>query len=87
MGLTAEALTQIRGMLESSAPAAERCAEVRRSFPGLSVTRCDASDMDAESPAFETSEFAVFLIDTREHCVHLTLDPGAATGVIVAQKR
>lgn len=87
MALTPEALETIRGLLEGPAPAAERCASVRQSFPGISLTRCDASDVDAESPAFETTEFAVYLIDTSEHCVRMTLNPASATGLIVAQKR
>jgi hypothetical protein len=87
MALTSEALDTLRAILESEAPAAERYAGVRQNFPAISLTRCDASDMDAETPALETAEFAVYLIDTSEHCVRLTLDPAAATGLIVAQKR
>ena len=87
MALTAEALETIRGLLESTAPAAERCASVRRSFPGISLTRCDAGDMDTETPAFETAEFAVYLIDTSAHCVRMTANPASASGLIVAQKR
>lgn len=87
MALTTEALETIRGLLEGPAPAAERCASVRSSFPGISLTRCDWSDMDAEKPVFETMEFAVFLIDTSEHCVRMTTNPAVATGLIVAEKR
>ncbi|HYE37571.1 hypothetical protein [Methylocaldum sp.] len=87
MALTTEALEEIRTLLESDAPATDRCAGVRKSFPGLSLTRCDASDMGPEVPAFETAEFCVYLIDTSEHCVRLTGDPAGATGLIVAQKR
>jgi hypothetical protein len=86
MALTPEALDSIRTLLESAAPAAERYASVRQNFPGISLTHCDASDMDADAPAFETAEFAVYLIDTSEHCVRLTLNPAAATGLIVAKK-
>jgi len=87
MALGTEALQEIRRLLESEAPAAERCASVRRSFPGLSLTRCDASDMSSEVPVFETPEFCVYLIDTSEHCVRITGDPAAASGLVVAQKR
>jgi len=87
MALSTEALQEIRMLLESEAPATERYASVRKSFPGLSLTRCDASDMSSEVPVFETSDFCVYLIDTSEHCVRITGDPAAATGLIVAQKR
>ncbi|SMF97551.1 hypothetical protein SAMN02949497_0121 [Methylomagnum ishizawai] len=85
--LTQAALDTVRGLLEGDAPMAERVAQVRAALPGVSLTRCDASDMDAETPAFETDQFAVYLIDTSEHCVHLTLDPAKATGLVLAQKR
>ncbi len=87
MALTTEALGEIRRLLEGEVPAAERCANVRKSFPGLSLTRCDVSDMSSETPIFETPEFCVYLIDTSEHCVRITNDPAAATGLVVAQKR
>jgi hypothetical protein len=87
MALTADALQEIRTLLAGEASAAERCARVRQRFPGLSLTRCEASDMNSEAPVFETAEFCVYLIDTSEHCVRLTGDPAAATGLIVAQKR
>lgn len=87
MALSNEALGEIRMLLEGEAPAAERCASVRKNFPGLSLTRCDASDMSSETPTFETPEFCVYLIGTSEHCVRITGDPAAATGLIVAQKR
>ncbi|BBA37354.1 uncharacterized protein sS8_5437 [Methylocaldum marinum] len=87
MALSTEALGEIRLLLEGDTPVAERCASVRKSFPGLSLTRCDAGDMSTETPTFETSELCVYLIDTSEHCVRITGDPAAATGLIVAQKR
>jgi hypothetical protein len=87
MALSTEALQEIRTLLEGEAPAAERCANLRKRFPDLSLTRCDAGDMSSEVPVFETSEFCVYLIDASEHCVRITGDPAAATGLIVAQKR
>ena len=87
MALTAEALEDIRTLLEATGPVLERCAKLRQRFPGLSLTRCEASDMTSETPVFETAEFCVYLIDTSEHCVKITGNPAAATGLIVAQKR
>ena len=87
MAISADALQQIRSLLEGDGSAAERIASLRKSLPGVSLTRCDASDMDAETPVLETAGFDVYLIDTSEHCVRITTQPEAATGLIVAEKR
>ncbi len=87
MAISVDALDQIRSLLESDGPVAERIASLRKAFPGVSLTRCDASDMDAETPVLETARFDVYLIDTSEHCVRITTQPETATGIIVAEKR
>ncbi|CAL1239779.1 hypothetical protein [Candidatus Methylocalor cossyra] len=87
MPLSEQTLGEIRTLLEGQASLPERCASVRQRFPGLSLTRCEASDMGTETPVFETPELCVYLIDTSAHCVRITEDPAAATGLIVAQKR
>ena len=87
MPLPPEAMTTIQQLLESEAPVAERIADLRKAFPGVSLTRCDASDMDVETPVLETPKFNVYLIDTSEHCARIIQDPGKASGLIVAEKR
>ncbi|MDD5035478.1 MAG: hypothetical protein PHE55_12055 [Methylococcaceae bacterium] len=85
--MTADALREIQCLLEGEAPSAECVASVRKAFPGLSLTRCDASDMDTETPVLETARFNVYLIDTAEHCARISTDPAKASGLILAEKR
>ncbi len=59
---------------------------VRRSLPGLSLTRCDVSDMSGETPFRETPRYALYLVDGSSHCWRITSDPGQATGVVVAAR-
>jgi hypothetical protein len=87
MAIAADALDQIRTLLEGEGSTAERIASLRKAFPGVSLTRCDASDMDTETPVLETAGFDVYLIDTSEHCARITTQPEAATGLIIAEKR
>lgn len=87
MALTADALDRIRTALENEGSTADRIAGLRREFPDLSLTRCDAGDMDTETPVVQTPRFDVYLIDASEHCVRITTRPEAATGLIVAEKR
>lgn len=86
MALAANSIDQIRSLLEGEGSASERIANLRKAFPGISLTRCDASDMDNETPALQVGNFDVYLIDTSEHCVRITTQPEAATGLIVAEK-
>lgn len=87
MALNAEALEFLRTALAELKSPGELCATLRSRLPGISVTNCDASDMDADTPALETDLCSVYFIDTSEHCVKLTHDPVQATGVVVASKK
>lgn len=60
---------------------------LRTEFPGMPITRCDASDMRGEAPYKIFPLFDLYLLDTRDHCVRLTGDPASATGIVLAQRR
>ncbi len=62
-------------------------AEFRRHFPGISLTRCDSSDMSEEIPFRSISRFDLYLIDARDHCVKITRDLRDATGIVLAEKK
>ena len=62
-------------------------ASFRQDFPGLSLTRCDDSDMGGETPYREFSKFNLYLVDGRDHCWHITGDSSAATGIVVAARK
>ena len=86
MPLSEDALTRIEAAL--SAPDADPAAlaDVRRDFPGLSLTRCDVSDLGVEQPFRQYQRFNLYLVDASDHCWRLTADPARATGVVVAAK-
>jgi len=62
-------------------------AELRERFPELSLTRCDASDIDTETPFREYGRFSLYLVDSADHCWRLTDDPSRATGLVVAERK
>ncbi len=62
-------------------------AELRRDLPGLSVTRCDPSDMADEDPFRDYPGFDLYLVDGRDHCVQLCRDPAIATGIVVVARK
>lgn len=85
MALDKIVLAQIDGLL--AAAAENPLADFRREFPGLSLTRCDLSDMAGEEPFRKYAKFNLYLVDGRDHCWRITADPDAATGIVVAAKR
>jgi len=84
MALTSEQIASIDALLADRAPDMAVAGEFRQKFPGISVTRCEASDMDAEVPFRKYSRLSLFLVDRSDHCWRITADPARATGVVVA---
>ena len=85
MPLSEDDLTEIQSVLAASDPGLGVIAELRRRFPSLSLTRCDASDV-TETPFAVNAHFELHLVDTVDHCARLTSDPSRATGLVLAQK-
>lgn len=87
MAFTAMDLAQLESLVAASDGGLQVAAEFRSRFPGKSLTRCDASDMGAEPPYKQFDNVALYFVDGREHCWHLTTDPGQATGVVLAKRK
>ena len=87
MALTENALKQLEELLGSAAVDGNPLADFRQRFPGLSLTRCDASDMGSDEPFRTYPGFNLYLVDGSNHCWQITGDPAAATGIVVAQRR
>jgi hypothetical protein len=83
MGLSVQDLAKIDRLLDTAGATVEALAELRRLFPKLSVTRCDASDLDAEMPFREYGRFDLYLVDGANHCWQLTTSPDRATGIVL----
>ena len=46
---------------------------------------CYDDDISDRTPVIETEQFNLYLIDGREHCLKMTNDYEAATGIVVAE--
>ncbi len=86
MPLTEDVLARFDAALGLQDADADALAGFRNDFPGISLTRCDLSDLGVEEPFREYPRFNLYLIDARDHCSHLTADPACATGVVIARK-
>jgi len=86
MTLSEDDLAEIQALLAVSEPGPGIVAELRRRFPTLALTRCDASDV-AETPWAVLERFELHLVDTSDHCAVLTSDLSRATGLVLAQRK
>jgi hypothetical protein len=84
MSLSEQCLRAIGDVLASAGADAAAVAELRRRFPALSVTRCDAHDVADETPFRTFQRCNLYLLDGRDHCFRITSDPAAATGLVLS---
>ena len=87
MALSAADLEAIETLLATPAAPEAVVPALRQRLPGLSVTRCDPSDVDTETPFRSWPHVALFLVDGTDHCCRLTGDPARATGIVVVPAR
>ncbi len=85
MAVSVEELTEIDKILSDAEKAPLAVSELRRKFPHLSWTKCDASDV-IETPYRTYPHCDVHLLDGGDHCVHVTAEPEQATGVVLAYR-
>lgn len=85
MALNDEDLGVIGEMLASAPADGQVFLALRQRFPGLSWTRCDASDV-VESPFRTFGAYDIHLMDAADHCVTITSDPARATGIVLAKR-
>ncbi|WP_024512254.1 DUF6129 family protein [Bradyrhizobium sp. ARR65] len=84
MAIGADELMQIEQLLAAEVSPSP-ITELRRRFPHLALTRCDASDV-IEPPFRSFRHYDLHLIDGSDHCVQITPDPAWATGIVLAAK-
>ncbi len=86
MALSNADIEEIEGLLGSPAEPAAAIGALRHRFPHLTVTRCDPSDVDAESPFLTLPRFTLYLVDGADHCWRLTPDATRATGLVLVAR-
>jgi len=87
MGLASDDLAEIERLLGTADSGPAVVAALRHRFPALTVTQCDASDVDMETPFCAWHDFSLHLVDSADHCWRLTSDATRATGIVVVHQR
>jgi len=60
-------------------------SELSQQYQPIHFTYCMDDDLPNNTPVIERKDFNLYLIDGREHCLCLTNDYEAATGIVVAE--
>jgi hypothetical protein len=83
--IPAERLDQITEVVRRAGLNDQTLAALREAFADIHFTRCNDDDISAGTPARRSAAFNLYLVDGRAHCMVLTSDPDAATGVVLAE--
>ncbi|MCC7184247.1 MAG: hypothetical protein IT509_11860 [Rhodocyclaceae bacterium] len=84
MDAMAARLDELIAALAGCAAGDEAVQRLRRDYPGLKVTGCDARDLCGEQPYARVGEHDLYLVDTSDHCWRVTGDPARAGGLLIA---
>lgn len=86
-GISEACVQAIVASLQSAGLGDVSLAQLRASHAGIPFTVCMDDDIPVNArPVAEADTFNVYLVGSAEHCVLLTADHGAATGIVIAEK-
>ncbi|MFZ0835820.1 MAG: hypothetical protein WAM77_00075 [Xanthobacteraceae bacterium] len=85
MSVTENDLIEIDKVLSTPNSDAQVVTELRRRFPHLTWTQCDASDV-IEAPFRSYTGFDLHLLDSADHCSQITRDPTRASGFVLGRR-
>lgn len=86
-GITPEFLAAVLAQVSSSPQCDYESLklELRTTFPGRHISVCSENDVSPRlSPAAVNDACEIYYVATGEHCLSLTNDAAAATGIVVA---
>lgn len=83
--LTTELLADIAAKISRAGVGESVLQVLRADYPGMHFSYCMDDDVGTLRPALECAGFNLYYVDGREHCLSLTTEPAAATGLLVAE--
>ena len=83
--ITAEQTQEIAAKIAALGVDETTVSALRQQYKPMHFTYCMDDDLPNNSPVVEHESFNLYLIDGREHCLCLTNDFDAATGIVVAE--
>ena len=84
--ITPEIVDEVAAKVEQQGGASEEVIQtLRASYEGIHFTYCMDDDIINPRPILEKTDFNIYLVDGREHCLCMTNDYDIATGIVVAE--
>ena len=83
--ITAEQTQEIAAKIAALGVDETTVSALRQQYKPMHFTYCMDDDLPNNTPVVEHEGFNLYLIDGREHCLCLTNDFDAATGIVVAE--
>ncbi len=80
-----ELIAHIAADVEGLPPDANPVASLRDKYPSVKFSRCDAHDLRGETRFAQLANYALYLVDTSNHCWRITGNPREAGGVVLAR--
>lgn len=60
-------------------------SELKKQYPGKHFTWCMEDDIHAGKPVYESDSFAIYVVNSQDHCSVLTNDLESASGFVLAE--
>lgn len=83
--ISSEQLQRIAATVRGQALTESVVSLLRGEYPDIHFTYCMEDDIPNHEPVLECSEFNLYLVDGREHCLCLTHSFEHATGIVIAE--
>jgi hypothetical protein len=83
--ITQEQLNSVSELVKSQSISGQIVESLRSHFPDLHFTYCMDDDVVGAKPVFEDPNFNLYLVNSSSHCLSLTNDLDAASGLVIAE--
>mgnify|MGYP001815659010 CR=1 FL=1 len=80
-----ERLDQVSLIVEKAGLSEQTLGALREAFGDMHLTYCMDEDIAVGKPVRRADGFNIYLVDGRGHCMLLTTDMEAATGIVLAE--
>jgi hypothetical protein len=84
--ISAQRLDQVTTIVERAGLNAQTVAMLRETFGDMHLTHCLDDDIGVAEPVRRTAGFNVYLVGGSGHCMRITGDADAATGLVLAER-
>ena len=83
--ITTAQLAEIAFQIKAQGVDESIVGQLRTDFSGIHFTYCMDDDIGSYQPVLSETDFNLYLIDGREHCLCITNNHEVATGIVIAE--